>query len=180
MCDNFIHAVSVTHMQSILPLFWRIATFKAGPESIPFSPFLATGLIAINILTASTLIMFLSDIRLIQALSSAIVSLATTAALTWVLLWLMRHRERFMQTLIAMVGADLIISLVQGVALAFTQVMSQMLAAVVLLGTAFWGIAIYGFIFHRALNIHIGLGFAVAFILSLITTSITSTMLPQA
>ena len=45
LCDNFVHAVTTNPMQSIVALFWRIATFRSGPEAIPFSTFLATTLV---------------------------------------------------------------------------------------------------------------------------------------
>ncbi len=179
MCDNFVHAVSVTHMQSIVALLWRIATFKAGPETIPFRPFLATSLVVINIATASMIYLLVSDAPLLQAVSTALVGLAVTAGLTWALLSSMGHKERFMQTLTAMVGTNLIVGLIQSVAFPITQMMSQTLAMVILLATTFWAIAIYGFIFHRALNIHAGLSFGIAFIFYLVSLSMTGFVLPQ-
>jgi hypothetical protein len=167
-------------MQSIVALFWRIATFRAGPETIPFSAFLAPVLVVLNLVAAVLLYLVLSEASLLRALSLTLVSLAVTAGLAWVLLLSMGHKERFLQTFSAMVGSDLLIGIIQTLAYSITQKISQELSLLILLTTTFWTLAVWGFIFHRALNMQIGLGIAIAFIFFLVSVSITSTALPQA
>ena len=162
-------------MQSIVALFWRIATFRSGPEAIPFSTFLATTLVVINILSATIFQQVFDDVTLLRSLTTAIVSLAATAALVWSLMWVIGKKERYTQTFTALVGTDLLITIVQAVLFPLSQLTTAAVTTLVAAVTVFWTIGVFGYIFHKALDVHIAIGVATALFLLLLSVSITQT-----
>lgn len=161
-------------MQSIVALFWRIAIFKAGPEAVPFSPFLAALLVILNIPAGMALLVLLYEATALQALAIAVASLASYAILVAILMRLLGFFSRFVQTFTALVGTDLLVSLIQAILAPVYFYVDQVIGQALLLGTALWAIAIFGFIFHRALNLHIGLGIGVAFLIVITTSTLTA------
>jgi hypothetical protein len=164
-------------MQSIVALFWRIATFRSGPEDVPFSTFLAGAIVLLYIASATGLQLLLDETTLATALTSAIVNIAATAVLLWTLMRTMSKKARFTQTLTAIVGSDLLITLVQAIALPIAMNLHATLFTLLATATVFWTLAVFGFIFHRALDVHVAIGIAIALFLLLLSVSITQTAL---
>ena len=159
-------------MQALIVSIWRIATLKAGPDILPESSALLLATLLLNVIVSAMLTTTLMAYSFIAALQLTLVVLAATAGILWMLLRLTGFGGRFEQTLTALLGCDLLITLVSAMALVAGTLISQPIANVFLLVTFFWTIVAYGFIFHRALDINLPMGILLAFIILLITISI--------
>ncbi len=168
-------------MRAIVSLFWRICIFRAGPDAVPVSGALTTLIVIANALINISVHMLLAGAEetLVRAIATAVVSLAGTAGLVWFVMMLMDLTNRFPQTITALFAADIILTLFA--AMMFT-IISGLSNVVAIFATALWiswSLAVYGFIFHRALNIHIGLGIAMALFVFIFTMAITQTAVPS-
>lgn len=99
-------------MQALLILFWRISRLQKGPEDIPASTALFVLLLILSLLLdlVSTNL-GLPDVRVFEVLLIVIIANASILALTAMLLQVFGYLQRIMQTLIAMLGASVFITL---------------------------------------------------------------------
>lgn len=162
-------------MKSIVTMFWQICTFQKGPDAIPYSVFLLSLVIAINAIVSIVVSSFLGESSWLQVATLVVVNQAGAAVLVSGVLSLMGLASRIPQTLTAWFGADLILTLISGVAFGLANSVNEQAGvfAVVLIGL--WVIAVYGFILHRATNMHIGLGVALSFLVAMFSTAISQT-----
>ncbi len=150
-------------MSQIFLLLWRLCTFRAGPDAMPANNTLLGLIISLNALLSVSLYLLVNTATLLKAATLVSVSMAGTAGLVWLIMNLMEMGNRFPQTLMALFGVDILITLLTG-AVAMVTGTEEISAAGASLLTLlmFWNLAIFAFIFHRALNIHIGFGFLLA------------------
>lgn len=154
-------------MVSLATLFWNICILRVGPESVPARTWFALVLVVANIAVALAYHRMMEasgaeTLSTLQALGLSLVSIATVAAVTRFILSFRRLDERFLATLTALIGTDLLINV-------FVVVASQLSKLVGLppsIATGIlqiWVIVVWGFIYHRAFNITLLFGILIAF-----------------
>ena len=172
-------------MAAIISIFWQICLLKTGPDKLPSSNFLLGLVIVANALLSWSAFMVLQTIvpissdaasqmseAQLRALTDGwllavrvVVGLACTAAITWGLLSLMNHGQRTNQTLSALYGSDLVLTLLTTTVFFLSQAAPEMIRQLANLGMFFWTVAVFGFVLHRALEISMGFGIAAALFL---------------
>jgi hypothetical protein len=164
-------------MKSIVLLFWRICIFQTGPDTVPANNAFLVMIIAVNALLniAVQVLLVGQDQSLLRAVTLAVVSLAGTGALVWFIMTLMSLGPRVPQTITAVFGVDIIMTAITSVLFASAGVIEQNIAVFVITLLTLWSLAVYGFIFHRAMNIHIGFGIAMALFVVIFSVAITQT-----
>lgn len=154
-------------MVSLVTLFWNICILRVGPESVPARVWFAVVLLIADIGVALLTYLWVYPIdpdglTSSQALAVSIVSIAIVAGVTRSALSIRRLDERFLATLTALIGTDLLISV-------FILIASQLSLLVGLspfIGIGIlqiWGIVIWGFIYQRAFNTTLLVGIVIAF-----------------
>ena len=181
-------------MTAIIFLIWRIATLRAGPDALPANNLLLGLVILVNAtisITATYLInaigaqaqtglppeAFQEDISFFTTLTQVIVNQASTAGLTWLVMYLMNHPKRVPQTLIALFGVDALITTMAGILVCVALFITPAISSIAFLLLMIWTLAAYGFIFHRALEIAMGFGIAVAIFVMLFAIAISQVIL---
>lgn len=166
-------------MKSILQLFWRICLFRDGPENIPANnPLLLLVLITNAALNVTVQMIWGGDnITVLRAMTIAIVSLAGTGGLVWFVMLLMSLTHRLPQTLTGIFGVEIILTSLSALLLMLSDSVGVSVTRFVITLLTLWSLAIYGFIFHRALNIHIGFGVGMALFVVIFSMAITQTAL---
>ena len=168
-------------MKALMTLFWRLAIFRAGPEDTPHSPAIAA--VVMMMWTGLQLVVGLAQDNVPVGLLLASQWLALTILLSGTLLLLTFKglTARWLQTATALVGVDVVLSMVN----------LPLLAVGVLLGPGAtglevfylllvsWQLAAQAFIFHRALNVGPFLGLAISMILLVVSFSTIATVLPS-
>ena len=154
-------------MVSLATLFWNICILRAGPESVPARVWFALVLLFADIAVALFYHRMLGAtgaeaLNTLQALGFSLVSIATVAVVTRSVLYFRKLDSRFLATLTALIGTDLLISV-------FIVIASQLSKLVGLppeIATGIlqiWGIVVWGFIYHRAFNTTLLFGILIAF-----------------
>ena len=166
-------------MKSIAALFWGICIFKTGPDAIPANNIFTIAVIALNALLNIAVQLTFSDpaVTVLSAVTLAVVSLAGTGALVWFVMSLMSLTKRVAQTVTAVFGVDVIMTTITGVAYAVTGTIDDSVRFFAVTLLTLWSLAVYGFIFHRAMNIHIGFGMAIAMFVVVFSVAITEAAL---
>ena len=164
-------------MKSIFLLFWRICIFQSGPETVPSGNSFVIMVIAVNALLNVVVQLLLGgdDGSLLRAVTLAVVSLAGTGGLIWFIMTLMQLGSRVPQTITAVFGVDIIMTTITSVLFAVAGSIEENIAVFVISLLTLWSLAIYGFIFHRAMNLHIGFGIALALFVVIFSVAITQT-----
>jgi hypothetical protein len=166
-------------MKSIFLLFWRICIFQSGPDAVPASHTLTIIIILLNAVVniAVQLLIGADQLDLLRASTLAVVSLAGTGALVWFVMALMGLVNRVQQTVTAVFGTDVLMTVLTAIAFAATGSISENVAMFAITLLTLWSLMVYGFIFHRAMNIHIGFGIAIALFVVIFSVAITQTAL---
>ena len=90
---------------------------------------------------------------------------------------LMSLTHRLPQTLTAIFGVEVILTGLSALLLLSSDALGTSVTRFVITMLTLWSLAVYGFIFHRALNIHIGLGIGMALFVVVFSMAITQTAL---
>jgi len=142
-------------MQKLIELFWAIACRKSGPEVVPKSLFLAQVTGAAYLIVQIPLLLR-QQVPYQSLVVSTIGDLLILCAFTWLLLRLTGKSERLMQTLTALFGVGVLISIVaipvgfMMYALSETDIF--ILPFLALLGILIWSVLAAGHIFACALS----------------------------
>lgn len=176
-------------MTAILLVFWRICTFRGGPDLVPASTALLGLVIVANAVTSIVASSFLQTILpsappgetmevavvsdTLVLFTGVVVSLASTSALIWLLLTLMGFSARIYQTLTAVFGTDIILTTISTLMIFLATSMNTALSQLAFLGMFFWTVGTFGFILHKALEIALGFGIAAALFVLIFTIAIT-------
>ena len=168
-------------MIPILLAFWRICTFASGPNAIPANTTLTALVVGAYSLVTFSAVWLLGEenITILRAAANTIVALAGTAGLVWFVLLMFDRNSRYLQTITAIVGADLLLTLVSLAVYLPINAASPQIASIIAMLIFLWTLAVYGFIFHRALEIHFGFGLALAVFVVIFTIAITQTAIAQ-
>lgn len=152
-------------LKPLFTLFWQICRFRSGPEDVPYAPALL-GLMLVLVLTLG-----LSSIPLLSAYDdpakavpaaqqviALLFSVSSWMVILYALLRFMNHGARYVQTMTAALGTDLIFGVPQVVLYWLllsspAQSALAMLAQSVLLAVYIWDMLVKGAIYSRALGI---------------------------
>ena len=96
-------------MKALIMLFWRIATFRAGPQAIPYSVPLCIGFLFLN--TVLAWLHFTQAKLNIDPALLAILLMLATLVFTYLVLLIRSVTKRFVQTVTAIVGLNFLINL---------------------------------------------------------------------
>jgi len=170
-------------MTAILSMYWSICLLKRGPQYVPTQALFLVFLVTINLLASTILqLSFVESETRLAVFSFMVVNLTIMCSMVWVTLRLKKLLNRFLPTVSAMLGCDLLLTLLGSVAIAFSLSGSsndQLTQGIAVL-FAIWTFAVWGYILHHALNISvlqgISLSIAIVFtsriIASILTTSL--------
>ena len=154
-------------MKSILLPFWGICTLQRGPQHVPTHPLFMALLIATNLLVSTFLNLHFDETgNVLGVFSFLVINLTIAAGIIWIALYQKKITNRFPQTLSAMVGCDLILTLLVAIVTLFTGGPKEQLTQGVIVLIAIWSVSVLGYILHHALNITViqGTFFAVAIV----------------
>ena len=98
-------------MLRLAKAFWDIALWRRTPAQLPASLFLLT-LVAVAAALIEVLSAFLPPASSDRLLTRIVLSVALPLGFAWIVLVLARHRERFLQTGIALLGVGVLAELV--------------------------------------------------------------------
>ncbi len=147
-------------MLSLFKFFFRICKLELGPEDLPASTILLLTL-SLFYLGLSILTLWMSY-DLIRSMSQALVEFLLITGISWLVLTISGHASRFMQTVIALIGTEALISLFALPALIpfFYQSGYIFIYFIVLI---IWQWLVCGHIFCRALDRSFLFGLGVSF-----------------
>ena len=152
-------------MQALLILFWRISRLQKGPEDVPASTVLFMLLLMLSLLLdfVSTRL-GIAEVRAFEVLLIVVVANASILALTAMLLQVFGYVQRILQTLIAILGVSIFITvLAMPVLLALQSRMDDPGGwGMVLLLLEVWHLMIMAHILRRALSVSMLLGLMLA------------------
>ena len=162
-------------MFALARLLTEICLFRKGPEDLPASGTLLGFLLVINIVVSMTLYSTINDTTVLSAATLVVASLAGTAGLVWLILNLMNHVQRFIQTFTALIGVDVVLTCVTALIAALTLQEDGTLATAgnyALLGLMVWNLSVYATIFQRALEVHVAIGLGMALFVVIFSVAI--------
>ena len=156
-------------MVALVTLFWNICILRVGPESVPARVWFILVLLIADMAVALLYHHILQlqnpeagGLTALQALGLGLVSIATMAVVTRSAMSFRGLDNRFLPTLTALIGTDLLISIV---IVAASQV-SNLIGLPAFIASSVlqvWGIVVWGFIYHRAFNTTLVIGILIAF-----------------
>lgn len=144
-----------------LKQIWGIMRLRSGPQALPFS----YGLLAVFLMLHMLIDIVLSGPMALQwdSLLSAVVNSLFTAGFVFVMLQWAKKAPRFVQTLSALLGAEILIGLIGAVLLLIYQIPAlALLVSVLFLFLVVWNGLIAAHIFRLALDTTMLWGVALA------------------
>lgn len=159
-------------MLSIFSLFWRIAQLKSGPEALPASSFLLLVITGLNIALSLTISVSIGTQPTSTIATTILTNLAAQALIIYGLLFLVGKPVRLTQTLIAYFGCDLILNAVVGASIVVMRLLNVDFMNTLALLIFFWSILVFGHILRKAMEVHMAMAVALAFILTLVTVAL--------
>lgn len=159
-------------MKPIITLFWQICLLRQSPAYVPTSgPFVAL-VVGANLLCSVLVSLGLDDgVDLVRTATSIIVGQTATAVLVLLALTLKDFGNRFVTTVTAIFGCDLIITACFAVVLPVASLWGNAAISAVLIMFLVWSVAVAGFILHRALEVPLAIGIGVAMAISLMSVT---------
>lgn len=98
-------------MLALFSMFWRLTTFRMGPADVPASSALLPTLVFLFLVVNVGVRVWLSSFDILTALASSTLILGLWLAAVYWLLSFKSVRERFLQTSVALLGVDTVITL---------------------------------------------------------------------
>ncbi len=171
-------------MKALWTLFWQLCQLRRGPEDVPYSLQLLLLLSLLDVALGVGGQFLAQPDRLRIAVSLTLLALSMDAIALWGLLAFKKLQGRWVQALTAIIGLDLLLSLV---ALPLTlislavQPSSFMIAIVVVTQMLLvgWNIGLRGFVFHRSLNIGMLQGNVLSLALFLLNIAVSVQLFPE-
>jgi hypothetical protein len=160
-------------MKPILNLFWQICLLRQSPAYVPtYGWFVAVVVVANVVCSALVTASLDTEFDLFSSLTSIIVGQTTTAALVMLALMFKNLGQRFVTTITAIFGCDLLITACFAVVLPATTLIGEAAITLALLAFLVWSVAVAGFILHRALQTQLAVGIGVAMGISLMSVTL--------
>lgn len=160
-------------MRTLFHLFWQICLLRQSPAAVPANG-VFVGIVVLANLVCSVAVSrgFGSEQSLLTTATGTIVGQAATAALVWLALYGSGKPERFVTTITAMFGCDLIITACFSLLIPVTATAGATVSGVILLLFMVWSVTVAGFILQRAMQIRFGMAVALALGISLFSVII--------
>ena len=98
-------------MSAIFFRFIEIALFRKGPQDLPASRFLLGLALVLNTVVMSVSVMMFHADDISRSAAQSLAGLASEFLLVWVVLIAFNLRQRFLQTMTAVLGVDSVIGL---------------------------------------------------------------------
>lgn len=159
----------------ILKRLFNICLLRSGPEDLPHSHTLLGVLIIVNLAASMLIGSLVTEFRVagLSSVTALLFSLAFTKLL------LLRKPERFLQTFSAMLGTDAIISIASFPSFYSIQYLplsdvARLFFNVTVFVLSVWVVAVYGYIFSKALSTLMGYGIAISVGYALLITLVIS------
>jgi hypothetical protein len=170
-------------MLKIASYFWQMCLLRVGPEKVPASlPVMSM------VLAAYLLVAFISvnitrpTVGFGALLGSLLIGVAVECVLVYGILSFKKFSARVIPTLTSLFGTNAIILLllmIINLVLVYPEIeLLGMIAESAFWMIFFWWMAIVGYIFHKAMNISVFLGIAMAFTLELLTNLASQAFFP--
>jgi hypothetical protein len=149
-------------MKPIFAVFVNICLLRRGPELVPTHPlFVGAVVIADMLLSFYVSMRYGGTATPIQVATGVLVSMATVAAVTWIMLSMRDVIGRYPATITALFGCQLLFTLLSALLMPLAGESNSVRISVFGL-IAIWSIAVDGFILHRALNVTVLIGILLA------------------
>jgi hypothetical protein len=145
----------------MVAMFWNLCLLRTGPESMPTVPVFVATVLVLDIALNVTALLPMDNIS-VPAIGQVVSSVATFGVVTYALLSAKGLQSRFTATFMAILGSDVIITLVQIPLLPIVRVLGETPFVVALFAFLLWTLIVIGFIFQRALEVRREIGIALA------------------
>ncbi len=170
-------------MLKISFFFWQLCLLQESPDRIPAKPFVLATLLLIYLAIALTTVSIgRPALDPTGVVGTVFVGLIFPALVTWTLLTFKQVTDRFVATYSALLGTNSIILLILlPVSLVLLNTENEnlnLLADSVSWVCLGWWLAIAGYIYHKATNISLIQGSAIAFITELLGVIISVSLFP--
>jgi hypothetical protein len=163
-------------MIKLFTLFLEICAFKKGPQDVPAAKALLQ-LLAILYMAISFLVLIL-NMDAATALMQSIVETLLVLGFPWLLLNLARKPARYLQTVTALLGCDILISLCALPALSSLSVEPTPLGLAAVFMLMIWNWLVTGYIFKHALSQPFLFGIGVALLYFLLSYQVIGALFP--
>ena len=170
-------------MLQITGYFWQMCLLRRGPEALPSSNFSIAIILAAYLPIALTVsILARPEETFAISISSVAIGISVQATVTLLLTHFKGLQSRFRATWLALLGTNAVMLLVL-LPISLVIVNSENDTIRIFADSAWWvcfglWLAIAGHIYHRAVNISILQGSAIAFLSELLAVVITLNLLP--
>ncbi len=163
-------------MQAIFSIFWRITSLQDGPETVPANSNLLAAVALANILVSLGISLALGDKSFFNVAATIVINLAALSVILAGLLAMVGKSARLSQTL-TLFGCDLLLNIFVAIAISLAKLAGLDLLNNIAIIILVWSTAVFGFIFSRALEIHMILGSSLALVLLLLTFALSQVAL---
>ena len=138
-------------MFELIKLFFDICLFKKGPQDLPPSAELLRVLVIVDVSVSFLMLSIRTD--WLNSLLQAMASASLIVGFSWLMLYVIRKRERFNQTTIAFLGTDAMISFFALPGMASMMIETgALLAFLITIALMIWHWAVTGHIIRNALG----------------------------
>ncbi|MFW6094251.1 MAG: hypothetical protein ACODAC_09780 [Pseudomonadota bacterium] len=161
-------------MKPIIELFWQICLLRQSPAYVPTQGAFVAAVISANVI-GSLLVSqgFETEVSALESLNGILVGQTVTALLVLLTLALRDLAGRFVATITALFGCELIITACFALVLPIVTMLGQTATSLVFLMFLIWSVAVAGFIMHRALGVQLAIGIGVAMAISLFSVTLS-------
>lgn len=142
-------------MQALAKLFWDICLLRAGPQDVPASRELLAVVLGLSVL--SNLVFVLGRTSLAEGLAFVLTALGLLMGLVYLLLTVFGYRARAVQTLTALGGTGLVLSVLALPLLVFSALLPSEANpfGLLLLMVNLWGLVVIAHVLRHALSVHL-------------------------
>lgn len=162
-------------MKPIVNLFWQICLLRQSPARVPTQGWFVVLMVVANLLCSTLISVTLdSELDVLTTVASITVGQAVTAALVLLALAFKDLAARFVTTITAILGCDLLITACFSLALPLLgALLGESGTNIALVLFLVWSVAVAGFILHRALEAPLPVGIGVAMGISLMSVTVS-------
>lgn len=172
-------------MQHPLVILWQtffdLCRFRRAPQDLPYSHALLG--VTILITFCIDISVMLLEVSFSKAVLAALVEIGMLTAMTSLLLFLVRHPGRMVQTLTALLGTGCVITVlsvpfVYWIVTAQARELDVSLPILFLLILGGWNLGIVAYILRHALNVGMGMGLVLALAFAIASFSVSYHLFP--
>ena len=163
-------------MKAVLQMFWRICLLRQSPAYVPTQGWFVAAVVLANLLTGVIVSLSIdSETSTIEIVARGVVGQATNAALVWLATFLREFPGRFIGTLTALFGCELLISAAFGLLLPIFSQFGDVAMSVLSLAYVIWSLTVSGFILAQALSVRVGIGILIALGITILSMATSQT-----